>query len=135
MPQAVSNSFLEWTKGAGLDVTLACPQGYELAPEFTEGIPILHNQEEAFDGADFIYTKNWSSYSDYGKILDKSPNWMITEEKMALTNHGKFMHCLPIRRNVVASDGVLDNHSVIYQQAENRTWAAQAVLDALASQL
>ncbi len=131
LPQAVANSFLEWTRG--MDVTLACPPGYELAEEFTRGIPIVHDQRAAFEGADIIYTKNWSSYQDYGKVLETSDAWMVTAEKMALTNQGKFMHCLPIRRNVVATDEVLDQHSIIYQQAGNRTWAAQAVLNALLS--
>ena len=116
-------------------MTLACPEGYELAEEFTRNVNISHNQEDAFDGADFIYTKNWSSYSDYGKILPIQSDWIVNEDKMALTNNGKFMHCLPIRRNVIATDHVLDHQSIIYQQAENRTWAAQAVLDQISKVL
>ncbi|MEL7005473.1 MAG: acetylornithine carbamoyltransferase, partial [Bacteroidota bacterium] len=127
LPQAVSNSFLEWIKTTDAEVTLTCPKGYELASEFIEGINITNNQHEAFKGADFIYAKNWSSYHQYGKALAVEENWMIDEEKMSLTDNGKFMHCLPLRRNVVASDQVVDN-SQVYQQAKNRECAAQAVL-------
>jgi N-succinyl-L-ornithine transcarbamylase len=98
-----------------------------LAEQFTGGITVLHNQDQALEGADFVYAKNWSSYNSYGKILSNDPTWMVTEEKMSLTNNGHFMHCLPIRRNVVASDGVI-NDSIVINQARNRQFAAQAVL-------
>lgn len=131
LPQAVANSFLEWVKITDAQVTLACPKGYELADEFISGVGITHDQAEAFRGADIIYAKNWSSYHHYGERLPVRDDWMITAEKMKLTNKGRFMHCLPIRRNVIASDKVLEDHSVIYQQAGNRVFAAQAVLDKL----
>lgn len=135
LPQAVSNSFLEWIKTTDSEVIVACPKGYELAPQFMEGTTLIHDQREAFQGADVIYAKNWSSYLHYGEILPVSDNWTIDEEKMSLTSNGRFMHCLPIRRNVIATDAVLDEQSVIYQQAGNRTWAAQAVLETLLKSL
>ena len=127
LPQAVPNSFLEWVKITDANITLACPKGYELADEFISGIKIEHDQHKAFEGADIIYAKNWSSYIHYGQKPKVDSDWTITAEKMALTNQGKFMHCLPLRRNVVATDEVVDN-SIIYQQAKNREYAAQAVL-------
>ncbi len=129
LPQAVANSFVEWMKAADIDLTITHPKGYELAPQFAEGIPIEYNQEKAFERADFIYTKNWSSYQEYGKILCTDEKWMITPEKMALTNDAKFMHCLPVRRNMVVADGVLNSpNSLVIHQSNNRTFAAQAVL-------
>ncbi len=90
---------------------------------------MIFNQEEALNNADFVYAKNWSSYSDYGKILRTDPQWMITSEKMEKTNNAKFMHCLPIRRNIIVSDDVLDNpNSLVIEQANNRTFATQVVL-------
>lgn len=126
LPQAVANSFLQWMHAANLDITVACPEGMELHPDFMQNAQVIHNQKEAFEGADIIYTKNWSSFSSYGKI-HSDDSWIINEEKMSLTNNGHFMHCLPIRRNVIATDAVIDN-SLVYQQAENRVYAAQAVL-------
>jgi N-succinyl-L-ornithine transcarbamylase len=129
LPQAVANSFAEWILEADLDLTITHPKGYELDKSFTKGATIEYNQKKAFAGADFIYTKNWSSFKDYGKIKSTNPDWMITMEKMKLTNQGKFMHCLPVRRNVVVAGDVLDSpHSVVINQANNRTYAAQAVL-------
>ena len=133
LPQAVPNSFSEWMlnvpEAFGIDFVITHPQGYELAEQFTRGAKIIYNQDEALKGADFVYTKNWSSYREYGKILLQDPNWMITNKKMALTNNGKFMHCLPVRRNVVVADEVLDGkNSVVIQQAGNRIWSAQVVL-------
>jgi len=129
LPQAVSNSFLEWVNRTDAELVITHPEGYELAPQFTQGIRITHDQREAFEGADFIYTKNWSSFNQYGKILSQDEAWMITSEKMALTNQGKFMHCLPVRRNVVVADSVLNSEaSLVIEQANNRTYAAQAVL-------
>ncbi len=136
LPQAVSNSFLEWVNRTDAELVITHPEGYDLAPQFTHGIPVTHKQEEAFEGADFIYTKNWSSFNQYGQILSQDPNWMITPEKMALTDNGKFMHCLPVRRNVVVADGVLDSEaSLVIHQANNRTYAAQAVLHEILSTL
>lgn len=134
LPQAVPNSFLEWIKTTDAEVTLACPQGYELADEFINGVTIEHNQEKAFTGADVIYAKNWSSYHHYGERLEVKDDWTITAQKMNLTNKGRFMHCLPLRRNVVATDEVVDN-SIVYQQAKNREYAAQAVLQEILENL
>jgi len=130
LPQAVANSFLEWIVHIDAEITLAHPEGYELSPIFTKGVTINHNQEKAFVGADFVYAKNWSSFTHYGQTPPVQDNWTITEEKMNHTNKGRFMHCLPIRRNVVATDEVID-HSLVYNQAKNREYAAQAVLQNL----
>jgi N-succinyl-L-ornithine transcarbamylase len=108
------------------------PEGYDLDKNITKGIPVINNQEEALKGADFVYSKNWCSYSQYGQILRTDNEWTLTEEKMALTNNAKFMHCLPVRRNIVVADGVLDStNSLVIEQANNRTFAAQAVLKTL----
>jgi N-succinyl-L-ornithine transcarbamylase len=129
LPQCVPNSFAEWMNHADVDFTIAHPKGYELAPEFSGNAKISYDPKEAFEGADFIYAKNWSSYELYGQILNSDPAWMVTMEKMNLTNNAKFMHCLPVRRNVVVEDAVLDSeHSIVVQQAGNRVWAAQTVL-------
>jgi N-succinyl-L-ornithine transcarbamylase len=101
LPQAVANSFLQWASSWNCELVLTHPPGYELAEEFTDGVTVLHQQDQALKDADFVYVKNWSSYQSYGQVLNKDAAWMITEEKMALTNHGKFMHCLPLRRNVM----------------------------------
>jgi N-succinyl-L-ornithine transcarbamylase len=111
-----------------VDLTICNPEGFDLAPEFTRGAKVVHGQAEAFAEADFIYAKNWSSFKNYGAIGDH-PDWMVDEAKMELTNNAYFMHCLPVRRNVVVSDGVIESdRSLVLQQANNRTWAAQAVL-------
>lgn len=129
LPQAVANSFVEWMKQTEVDLVIANPAGFDLATELTEGVEITHDQAEALKGADFVYTKNWSSYADYGKIDQELDHWMITKEKMELTNNGKFMHCLPVRRNVVVADEVIDSDaSLVLEQANNRTYAAQAIL-------
>ena len=129
LPQAVANSFAEWMVAWDeVDLTICNPEGFDLAPEFTKGARVVHDQAEAFKGADFIYAKNWSSFDNYGAIGDH-PDWLVDEAKMALTNNAYFMHCLPVRRNVVVSDGVIESdRSLVLQQANNRTWAAQAVL-------
>jgi len=129
LPQAVSNSFLEWAAAAGHKVTVTHPKGYELESEFMQKHLVEYDQNKAFSEADFVYVKNWSSVSDYGKVLDKSEDWRIDETLMSMTNEAKFMHCLPIRRNVVATDAVLDSsNSLIYKQAKNRLHAAEYVL-------
>jgi N-succinyl-L-ornithine transcarbamylase len=130
----VPNSFAEWmTKWGEVDLTITNPPGFDLAPEFRAGAQVLHNQDEALAGADFVYAKNWSSYENYGATAEL-PDWQITEKKMGLTNDAYFMHCLPVRRSVVVSDGVLDSgRSLVLRQADNRTWAAQAVLASLSS--
>ncbi|MBA9074101.1 N-succinyl-L-ornithine transcarbamylase [Flavobacterium gossypii] len=129
LPHAVPNSFAKIMKLSEYDLVIAHPKGYELNPEITEGTTITENQDEAFKNADFIYAKNWSSYNDYGKILSNDTNWTVTKEKMALTNNAKFMHCLPVRRNMIVSDDVLDSEdSIVIPQANNRTFAVQAIL-------
>lgn len=127
LPQAVVNSFLEWSTFLDAEVVLAHPEGYEPDPVFTQGIRVTHNQDEALHGADFVYVKNWSSVTHYGQRLPGNDDWMITAEKMRHTRDGRFMHCLPVRRNVVVTDEVLDA-SIVYAQAANRVWATQAVL-------
>jgi len=134
LPQAVANSFLEWVQKIDSDLTLTYPKGFELHPDFTQGIKSTNDQNKALDGADVVYVKNWSSYTDYGKAHSDLDNWMITNEKMALTNQAKMMHCLPIRRNVVATDEVIDQ-SLVLEQANNRTFAAQAVLTEILNNL
>ncbi|CAH0998686.1 N-succinylornithine carbamoyltransferase [Neolewinella maritima] len=132
LPQAVANSFAEWMLAWGeVDLVIANPPGFDLAERFRAGTQVLHDQREALRGADFVYAKNWSSYDDYGATAEL-PDWIVDEDKMALTNNAYFMHCLPVRRNVVVSDGVLNSdRSLVLQQANNRTWAAQAVLGVL----
>lgn len=129
LPQAVPNSFVEWMKVADVDFTVTHPKGYELAPEFMEGVHVEYDQKEAFRNADFIYAKSWASYSEYGKVLSTDRSWTVDEEKMALTNDARFMHCLPVRRNMVVSDGVIDSpSSLVVPEAANRVVSAQAVL-------
>ena len=130
LPQAVVNSFLEWIAKTDARVVLTHPKGYELHEKFTRGVAISYNQEEALAGADFVYAKNWSAYEPYGQKISEDPSWTITKDKMNLTNNGRFMHCLPIRRNVVATDEVIDN-SLVIEQAQNRIYAAQIVLKTL----
>ena len=97
--------------------------------KFTGNATITHDQDEALKNADFVYVKNWSTYNDYGKIYCNDPEWMLTNEKLKITNNAKVMHCLPVRRNVELSDEILDGeNSIVTQQAGNRVWAAQAVL-------
>jgi len=129
LPQSVANSFASIMGKMDVDFVITHPEGYELNGKFTNNAVITHNQEEAFKGADFVYAKNWSSYTSYGKILHQNQDWMITPAKMKLTNSGQFMHCLPVRRNVVVSDAVLDSESsIVIEQSNNRTFAAQIVL-------
>jgi N-succinyl-L-ornithine transcarbamylase len=132
LPHAVGNSFSRMVQQLDADFVIAQPQGYELNPEITKNTPLIYDQEEALKDADFVYAKNWCSYSDYGNILRTDEQWMLTAKKMKLTNNAKFMHCLPIRRNVVVSDDVLDHsNSLVIEQANNRTYAAQWVLKQL----
>lgn len=129
LPQAVANSFAEWMISADMDLTITHPKGYELSSDFVENTPVEYNQAKAFENADFVYAKSWSSFNDYGKIIKPKENWMITAKKMTLTNDAYFMHCLPVRRNVVVADEVIDSKkSLVIQQSNNRTFAAQAVL-------
>lgn len=130
LPQAVANSFSLWTQKAEYDLTITHPEGYELAPEFSGNAQIEYDQKKAFEDADFIYAKNWSSYSEYGKILSEDKNWMVDEAKMNLMNDAKFMHCLPVRRNVVVSDAVIDSaNSLVIEEAANRIVSAQTIFN------
>lgn len=130
LPQCVANSFAQWMNAWGeADFVITHPQDYELSTEFTKGAVITHDQDAALAGADFVYVKNWSTYTDYGKVYENDPAWMLTEEKLKNTHAAKVMHCLPVRRNVELSDEILDSpHSLVTKQAGNRVWAAQAVL-------
>jgi N-succinyl-L-ornithine transcarbamylase len=131
LPHAVGNSFAEMVLAHedDFEVVITHPEGYELDPNKTKGAQIEYDQKKAFKGADFIYAKNWSSYKDYGKVACKDSSWTITAAKMALTDRAKFMHCLPVRRNVVVADEVLDSDtSIVIEQANNRTFSAQIVL-------
>ncbi|MDD2792938.1 MAG: acetylornithine carbamoyltransferase [Sediminibacterium sp.] len=130
LPQCVANSFAQWINAwEGASFVITHPHDYELSDQFTRGATIVHNQDAALKDADFVYVKNWSTYNDYGKIYENDPAWMLTEEKMKVTNDAKVMHCLPVRRNVELSDEILDGkHSLVTRQAGNRVWAAQTVL-------
>ncbi|WP_224483058.1 N-acetylornithine carbamoyltransferase [Robertkochia aurantiaca] len=129
LPHAVPNSFVKMMKQLEMDLTITHPEGYDLDPGITAGVTINKNQDEALEQADFVYAKNWSSYRDYGKVLSTDASWMITKEKLG---NARFMHCLPVRRNVVVEDAVLDSdQSLVIEQAGNRTWVAQAVLEAI----
>jgi N-succinyl-L-ornithine transcarbamylase len=133
LPQCVANSFSQWVNAWDhADFVITHPEDYELDPTFTKGAAISHDQDYALRDADFVYVKNWSTYSDYGKVYCNDPEWMLTNEKLLVTNHAKVMHCLPVRRNIELSDEVLDGFSsIVTQQASNRVWAAQAVLSEL----
>jgi N-succinyl-L-ornithine transcarbamylase len=130
LPQCVANSFAQWVNAWGeADFVITHPEDYELSETFTRGATIEYNQDEALKNADFVYVKNWSTFTDYGKIYTNDPEWMLTNEKLALTNEARVMHCLPVRRNVELSDEILDGpNSLVTTQAGNRVWAAQAVL-------
>lgn len=130
LPQCVANSFSQWINSWGeADFVITHPEDYELDEKFTNGARITHNQSEALEGADFVYVKNWSTYTDYGRIYCNDPSWMLTNKKLALTKNARVMHCLPVRRNVELSDEILDGwNSIVTLQASNRVWAAQAVL-------
>jgi N-succinyl-L-ornithine transcarbamylase len=129
LPQAVPNSFAEWMCRADVDFTITHPKGYELCSDFTKGAKITNNQDEALADADFIYVKNWSAYEPYGKIFSGNEDWMLTNDRLKITNDAKIMHCLPVRRNLELSDEILDGESsIVVHEAANRVWAAQAVL-------
>lgn len=129
LPQAVPNSFAEWAIASGAEVVITHPEGYELEESFTRGAAIEYNQDEALKNADYVYVKNWSSFTDYGAMPQVKGNWLFTEEKLAVTNNAKVMHCLPVRRNVELPDAIIDGpNSIIQQQAGNRVIAAQTVL-------
>lgn len=131
LPQCVANSFSQWVNAWGeADFVITHPEDYDLDPRFTNGATITHDQDAALKDADFVYVKNWSTFkNEYGRIYCNDPEWMMTNEKLQLTNNAKVMHCLPVRRNVELSDEILDGpNSLVTMEASNRVWAAQAVL-------
>ncbi len=136
LPQAVPNSFAEWMNAADYDFVITHPEGYELDPVFAGRTRVEYDQRRAFAGADFIYAKNWSAYRDYGKILRRDRDWMVDEAKMALTNDARFMHCLPVRRNMIVTDAVIEGpRSLVVPEAANRVVSAQTVLQKMLSEL
>lgn len=131
LPQAVANSFAEWVLKSDYELVITHPEGYELDEEFTRGATIEYDQRKAFEGADFIYAKNWSAYAgnNYGKVLCEDKDWTVDAEKMALTNNAFFMHCLPVRRNMIVTDEVIEAPtSLVIPEAANREISAQVVL-------
>ena len=133
LPHAVANSFATMMQRLDVEFVITHPEGYELNPEITRDTKIIYDQKKALEGADFVYVKNWSNYKEYGKVLNQNANWMMTKEKLG---NAKFMHCLPVRRNVVVEDAVLDSEqSVAIEQANNRTFAAQIVMKKLLENL
>ncbi len=138
LPQAVPNSFAEWMIAAGYDFVITHPHGYELDPAFTKGAKIEYDQRKAFEGTDFIYAKNWSAYEDpnYGKVISTDRDWTVDAEKMALTNNAYFMHCLPVRRNMIVTDDVIESdRSIVIPEAANREISAQVVIKRLLESL
>lgn len=129
LPQSVPNSFTEMMQNLDVDFVITNPEGYDLSSNIRKNVKVEHDQKEAFKGADFVYVKNWSSYEKYGQVLNVEKNWTVDQEKLKQTNNAKVMHCLPVRRNMVIADDVLDSeNSIVIHQANNRTYAAQAVL-------
>jgi N-succinyl-L-ornithine transcarbamylase len=131
LPQAVPNSFADFMNEANVDFVITHPKGYELDEQFVRGAKVEYDQDKALAGADFVYAKNWSAFQDpnYGKILSTDMSWTITTEKMALTNNAFFMHCLPVRRNMIVSDDVIESpQSIVIPEAANREISAQTVL-------
>lgn len=140
LPQAVPNSFSEWMCRAQQDgmieFVITHPEGFDLNTKYTEGAVIINDQDTALENADFVYVKNWSSYLDYGKTVSGKEDWMMTNKKLALTNSGKVMHCLPVRRDFELSSEILDGpDSIVIKEAGNRVWAAQAVLKSMLEEL
>ena len=126
LPHAVANSFIKTMQKLDVEFVITHPKGYELNPDITKNSTINYDQDDALENADFVYVKNWSSYTDYGKVLQQDSNWMMTKAKLG---KAKFMHCLPVRRNVVVEDAVLDSdQSIVIEQANNRTFAAQIIM-------
>lgn len=132
LPQSVANSFVAWSLAMGHELTVTHPKGYALDPSITQGAHIEYDPRAAYEGADFVYAKNWSSFESYGQILSQDQNWLVESSKWNLTNEAYFMHCLPVRRNVVVSDQIIDGpQSLVIQQANNRTFAAAAVMKSI----
>ena len=131
LPQAVPNSFADFMNVADVDFVITHPKGYELAPEFVGNARVEYDQRKAFEGANFIYAKNWSAYADpnYGKILCEDRSWTVDTEKMSLTDNAFFMHCLPVRRNMIVTDDVIESpRSIVIPEAANRVVSAQTVI-------
>ena len=138
LPQAVANSFAEWVLKSDYELVITHPEGYELDEKFTRGATIEYDQRKAFEGADFIYAKNWSAYKgkNYGKVLSTDTDWTVDAEKMALTNNAFFMHCLPVRRNMIVTDEVIEAEtSLVIPEAANREISAQVVLKRMLEEL
>lgn len=131
LPQAVPNSFSEWMRETDYEFVITHPEGYELSEEFTKGVKIEYDIEAAYKDADFIYAKNWSKFNDpdYGKVVNIDRSWMVDERKMQLTRNAKFMHCLPVRRNMIVADDVIESkNSIVIPEAANRVVSAQVVI-------
>jgi len=138
LPQAVPNSFAEGMSMTDYEFVIANPEGYDLAPEFVGNAKVTHNQDEALEGADFVYAKNWAPYQAdiYGKVVNYDMGWTVSKEKMALTNDAFFMHCLPVRRNMIVTDDVIESpRSLVIPEAANRVVSAQTVLKMLLKSL
>lgn len=131
LPQAVPNSFADFMNEANVDFVITHPEEYDLAPQFVRGAKVEYNQRKAFQGADFIYAKNWSAYAEpnYGQVLSKDMDWTVDSAKMALTNNAYFMHCLPVRRNMIVTDEVIESpQSIVIPEAANREISAQVII-------
>jgi N-succinyl-L-ornithine transcarbamylase len=138
LPQAVPNSFAEWMNAAGYELVITHPEGYELDAAFVGGARVEYDQKKALRGADFVYAKNWSVYAGehYGEVINKDRSWTVDSAKMALTNQAYFMHCLPVRRNMIVTDEVIEGpQSIVIPEAANREISAQAVLKKILSGL
>lgn len=136
LPHAVPNSFAEWMNAADVDFVITHPRGYELAPEFVGEAEVEYDQMKAFEGADFIYAKNWSSYTSYGQILSDDRSWTVSSRQMAVTDNAFFMHCLPVRRNMIVTDEVIDSpRSLVIPEAANRVVSAQVVMKRMLEEL
>ena len=131
LPQAVPNSFAEWMNAADYDFVITHPEGYELDPQFVGNAKVEYDQMKAFEGADFVYAKNWAAYTgdNYGKVLCKDRAWTVSDRQMAVTNNAHFMHCLPVRRNMIVTDDVIESpRSLVIPEAANREISATVVL-------
>lgn len=129
LPQAVPNSFAEWMNAADVDFVITQPEGYELDPRFVGKAKVEYDQIKALEGADFVYAKNWSSVSHYGQVLNMDRSWTVGAKQMAVTNNAFFMHCLPVRRNMIVADEVIDSpQSLVIPEAANRVVSAQVVM-------
>ena len=129
LPQAVPNSFAEWMNAADVDFVIAQPEGYELDPQFVGNARVEYDQMKAMEGADFVYAKNWSAMNPYGQVINKDMSWTVGARQMAVTNNAYFLHCLPVRRNMIVTDEVIDSpRSLVIPEAANRVVSAQVVM-------